>query len=194
MTKLRVLVVDDDPATRYLVNKKLEKAEYEVETAKDGMDAVNIISQSYFDIVLTDLMMPGEIDGIGVLDATKEKDRHMEVILVTAYASVETAVLAMKKGAADYIQKPINFDELMIKLEKIGTLLSMAKASDDLREAMDATEKNAGQVIQNLEIMVSELQKKMDVAVEVLSRDNMDENKRINMAIESLIAPSEGEL
>ncbi len=191
MTKLRVLVVDDDPATRYLVNKKLEKAEYEVQTAKDGADAVNIISESYFDVVLTDLMMPGEIDGIGVLDAAKEKDRHMEVILVTAYASVENAVVAMKKGAADYIQKPINFDELMIKLEKIGTLLSMAKESEDLREAMDVTEKNASHVIQDLEFMVSGLQKKLNAVVDVLSRDSMDENQRINIALENLIAPIE---
>ena len=191
MTKLRVLVVDDDPATRYLVNKKLEQAEYEVETAKDGMDAVNIISESYFDVVLTDLMMPGEIDGIGVLDAVKEKDRHMEVILVTAYASVENAVVAMKKGAADYIQKPINFDELMIKLEKIGTLLSMAKESEDLREAMDVTEKNAGHVIQDLECRVSGLQKKLNVAVDALSRDSMDENERINIALDNLTAPIE---
>ncbi len=192
MTKLRILVVDDDPATRYLVTKKLEKAEYEVETAKDGMDAVNIISESYFDVVLTDLMMPGEIDGIGVLDAVKEKDRHMEVILVTAYASVETAVMAMKKGAADYIQKPINFDELMIKLEKIGTLLSMAKESEDLREAMDVTEKNASHVIQDLELMVSGLQKKLNAAVDALSREAMDENERINIALDNLTAPIEG--
>ncbi len=66
MNNLKILVVDDDPVTRLLLKKRLSKAEYEVEAAKNGVEAVSLISKSYFDVVLTDLMMPGGVDGIGV--------------------------------------------------------------------------------------------------------------------------------
>ena len=188
MTDLRILVVDDDPATRLLLKKKLEKMEYKVQTSVNGIDAVKIISDSYFDVVVTDLMMPGDIDGMGVLLAAKEKDRQMEVILITAYASVENAVEAMQKGAADYIQKPINFDELILKLEKIKVLKSIVRESSDLREAMDVTEKNASQIIQDLELTVFDLQTKINQAVQILSEDSISESERINRVLTNLTA------
>ena len=188
MTDLRILVVDDDPATRLLLKKKLEKTGYEVQTSENGVDAVKIISNSYFDVVVTDMMMPGGVDGIGVLSAAKEKDRQIEVILITAYASVENAVEAMKKGAADYIQKPINFDELMLKLEKISALKSILRESSDLREAMDVTEKNASQIIQDMELTVFDLQTKLDQAVQILSEDSINEHERITRVLDNLTA------
>jgi DNA-binding NtrC family response regulator len=127
MKNLKILIVDDDPVTRLLLNKKLKMAEYEFETAENGVEALNILSKCGFDVVLTDLMMPGGVDGIGVLEAVKEKYTRTEVILLTAFASVENAVEAMKKGAADYLQKPINFDELFLRLDKISNLKKLAR-------------------------------------------------------------------
>ena len=174
MNKLKILVVDDDPVTRLLLKKRLSKAEYEVESAKNGVEAVGLISKSYFDVVLTDLMMPGGVDGIGVLDAIKTKYSQTEVILITAFASVDNAVKAMKKGATDYLQKPINLDELMLRLEKISIMKSLAKDATDLREAMDVTERNAAQTIQALEFMVSELQHKFSEIKRILSEDSRE--------------------
>ena len=161
MANLKILVVEDDPVTLSLLKKRLTKSGYDVATAKNGSEAVDIVPESDFDVVLTDLMMPGKIDGIGVLEFVKINFKKIEVILITAHASVENAVEAMQKGAADYLTKPINFNELMLRLERISTMKSLAKESLDLREAMDVTEKSASQTIQDLELRVYELQNKM---------------------------------
>ena len=73
MQALKLLIVDDDPVTRSLLLKRLTKGEgeYEVETAEDGVAAVRLIARNYYDVVLTDLMMPGGVDGIGVLESAK---------------------------------------------------------------------------------------------------------------------------
>ena len=161
MNNLKILVVDDDLVTRLMLKKTLEKFECEIDTAEDGVKAVELLSSNYYDVVLTDLMMPGGIDGIGVLDAVKEKYTDTEVILITGFASVDTAVTAMKKGAADYLQKPINIDEVILRLERVAKVKSLAKNAGDLREAMDITERNAGETIQTLELAVSELEHKL---------------------------------
>jgi len=164
MNSLKILVVDDDPSTRLLLKKWLEKEDFDVETAVNGMEAVGLISGHYYDVVLTDLMMPGGVDGLGVLDAARETHGgRTEVILITAFASVENAVVAMRKGAADYLQKPINHDELMLRLEKISSMKALIKNAGDLREAMDVTEQNAAATIQNLEMEISRLNKKLSV-------------------------------
>ncbi|OEU72784.1 MAG: hypothetical protein BA864_08565 [Desulfuromonadales bacterium C00003093] len=186
MKNLKILIVDDDPVTRLLLNKKLKMAEYEFETAENGVEALNILSKCGFDVVLTDLMMPGGVDGIGVLEAVKEKYTRTEVILLTAFASVENAVEAMKKGAADYLQKPINFDELFLRLDKISNLKKLAKDATDLREAMDVTERNAARTIQALEFMVSELQHKFSEIKRILSEDSIDPHKCIKSALKML--------
>ena len=186
MTTLKILVVDDDPVTRLLLNKKLTKAEHEVETAENGVEAVDIISKCGFDVVITDLMMPGGVDGIGVLEAVKEKYSRTEVILITAYASVDNAVEAMKKGATDYLQKPINFDELFLRLDKISHLKKLMKDAGDLREAMDVTERSAGQTIQDLEMEVSQLQNSLFDVSHILSKKGIDAGTRVAMALDTL--------
>lgn len=90
----------------------------------------------------------------------------------------------MKKGATDYLEKPINFDELKLRLEKISTMKSLAKDATDLREAMDVTERNAAQTIQDLELMVSELQHKLVEIKRILSEENIDAHKRVKLALE----------
>jgi DNA-binding NtrC family response regulator len=127
MQSLKILVVDDDPVTRNLLMKRLVRAEYEVEMAENGIEAVRMISAKHYDVVLTDLMMPGGVDGIGVLESAKENSLKTEVVLITAHGSIDNAIVAMKKGAVDYLEKPINFDELFIRLEKIQNIKNMKK-------------------------------------------------------------------
>ncbi len=188
MKDLKILFVDDDPVTRKLMKIKLKMAEYELETAENGVEALNILAKRGFDVVLTDLMMPGGVDGIGVLEAVKEKYSRTEVVLLTAFASVENAVEAMKKGAADYLQKPINFDELFLRLDKISNLKKLVNDACDLREAMDVTESNAAQTIQDLEMSVSELNDKIFEIRHILSKENVDAAKRVSIALDVLSA------
>jgi len=186
MRSLKILAVDDDPVTRMLIKKKLIKEDYEIEIAENGVKAIELINNTFFDVVLTDLMMPGGVDGIGVLEAVKKKSSQTEVILITGFASVENAIEAMKKGAADYLQKPINFDELFLRLHKIEDMMRLAKNAGDLREAMSVTEDNAGYTIQNLELKVGELQNQLYEIEDILLKFDLDPQDRIESALKTI--------
>jgi two-component system OmpR family response regulator len=183
MQSLKILIVDDDPVTRSLLSKRLSKGEYEVESAENGIEAVRMIANNYYDVVLTDLMMPGGVDGIGVLETAKEKNLKIEVILITAHGSIDNAIVAMKKGAVDYLQKPINFDELFLRLEKIQNLKHLMKNASDLREAMEVTEQTSGETIQNLEMTVAELENRLNQIKTILGQESLPAEERIRMAL-----------
>jgi len=134
--------------------------------------------------------MPGGMDGIDLLEATKARWNETEVILITGHATVDNAVKAMKKGAIDYLQKPVNFDELMLRLQRICTLKSLSKDASDLREAMDVTENTAAQTIHELEIMVSELRDSCTTAVGLLADQGIEINERVRKALEILSSPT----
>ena len=186
MNNLRILVVEDDPVTLNVIEKRLVKAGYEVETAESGVEAAELVVKRFFDVVVTDLMMPGGMDGIELLEATKARWNETEVILITGHATVDNAVEAMKKGAIDYLQKPVNYDELMLRLQRICTLKSLRKDASDLREAMDVTEVTAAQTIHNLEIMVSELRDSCATATRILADQGLEVNERVRNALKVL--------
>lgn len=186
MNSLKILVVDDDPVTRTLLTKRLIRDEYSVETAENGVIALEKIASDFYDVVLTDLMMPGGIDGIGVLEGTKRNNIKTEVILITAHASVDNAIEAMKKGAVDYLQKPINFDELSLRIDKIRNLKMLIKNASDLREAMDVTEKTSAETIQDLEIRLNTLDQSLGAVKTILLTTDLDPQSRIDRALDHL--------
>ena len=186
MTSLKILVVDDDPVTRTLLTKRLIHEEHSVDIAEDGLVAIEKIAQQFYDVVLTDLMMPGGVDGIGVLEEAKRVNIKTEVILITAHASLDNAIEAMKKGAVDYLQKPINFDELFLRLDKIRNLKMLIKNASDLREAMDVTETTSAETIQDLEIMIAQLNNRLAAVRTALLQEDMSPETRIQMAIKGL--------
>ena len=186
MTNLRILVVDDDPVTRKLLSKRLISDDCTVDTAENGVVALEKITKRYYDVVLTDVMMPGGVDGIHVLEAAKRTNLKTEVIVITAHASVDNAIEAMKKGAIDYLQKPINFDELFLRMDKIRNLKILVKNASDLREAMDITEKTSAETIQDLEMMVGKLQHCISSVRATLDQTDMDPEMRIQAALEML--------
>ena len=184
MKQLKILAVDDDPFTLKMLEKKLVKEGYDIEKAPDGVEAGKLISQKFYDIIITDLVMPGGVDGMDVLEAAKAKNKETEVILLTAHASVENAVEAMRKGAADYLKKPVNFYELTLRLEKIRSYKKLLKNAQDLREAMDVTERNASQTIQHLEMSVAELQSIVYEVRQVIMSQSIDPKKCVDMVFD----------
>jgi len=183
---MSILIADDDPVIRRLFEKRLIDEGYNVRVAVDGVEAAAILAHSHFDVVITDLVMPGDVGGIELLTIAKDKDQLTEVIVITAHSSIDTAVDAMKKGAADYLEKPVNFDELFLRLDKIAQLKSLVKNADDLRNAMDVTESSAARTIQDLEITVADLQLKLDRIEEILCGDGHDLQDKVD-AITSII-------
>ena len=184
MKQLKILAVDDDPLTLKMLEKKLAKEGYDIETASDGIEAGTFISQKFYDIIITDLVMPGGVDGIDVLKAAKTKNKQTEVILLTAHASVENAVEAMRKGAVDYLQKPVNFYELTLRMEKIRNYKKLLKNAQDLREAMDVTEQNAAQTIQRLEMNVAKLKNVMSEIRRVIMNYQNEPGKCVDRVLD----------
>jgi two-component system response regulator HydG len=113
----KILVVDDQRNMRTTLAIMLRGAGYEVEEASDGAQGADLGAKGAYDLVLTDLRM-GSHDGISVLRAIKESDANTEVIVMTAYGTIESAVEAMRLGAFDYIQKPFTEQELLVKVER----------------------------------------------------------------------------
>ena len=186
MNTMTILVADDDPVIRKLFEKRLIKEGYEVTVAADGAEAATLLDAMPFDVVITDLVMPGDIGGIELLKIAKEKSVEIEVIVITAHSSVDTAVDAMKKGAVDYLEKPVNFDELFLRLEKISEVKALMKNAGDLREAMNVTESSAAQTIQDLEIINGNLQILLEKLELILSDSHQDEYNRIEHALQIL--------
>ncbi|MFO0756912.1 MAG: sigma-54 dependent transcriptional regulator [Byssovorax sp.] len=113
----KILVVDDQRNMRTTLAMMLRGAGYEVEEASDGSQGADMGARGAYDVVLTDLRMGG-FDGIAVLRAIKEAHAMTEVIVMTAYGTIESAVEAMRLGAFDYIQKPFTEQELLVKVER----------------------------------------------------------------------------
>jgi two-component system response regulator PilR (NtrC family) len=107
-----VLVVDDEQSLREFLSICLRRSGHQVTLADSAAAALALLQKSPADVVITDLRMPGELDGIGLLTAIKKAGMPSEVILVTAFATTETALAAMKYGAYDYLTKPFKVDEI----------------------------------------------------------------------------------
>ncbi len=131
----RILVVDDERSMRDFVSILLRKNGHDVETAENGEVAIERIRNESFDLVITDLKMPGS-GGLEVLEQVKNQDPSSQVILMTAFATTDTAVEAMKLGARDYITKPFKVDELLVQVSKALDVRRLEKENFYLRQEL----------------------------------------------------------
>lgn len=113
----KILIVEDEELLKSVLVNLLQSDGHEVITATNGVDAIKIIEKDNFDIIITDIIMPGA-DGIEVLRTSKRIDPDCDVIMITAFATVEGAIECMKLGAYDYITKPFNLDHINIVIAK----------------------------------------------------------------------------
>ncbi len=113
----KILVIDDNDTIREGVTAVCERLGHQVAAAESGEEGVGLLAEGAFDLVLTDLKMEG-LDGLGVLRAAKAHDETLAVMIITAYATIQNAVEAIKLGAFDYIEKPFSTDTLRIKVSR----------------------------------------------------------------------------
>lgn len=130
---LRILIVDDEAAQREVVAEILQDEGHETETAGSGSEALERLRAAPFDLVLTDLRMPNG-DGLELLREARKRVPGVQVILMTAYATISTAVEAMKTGAADYLQKPFQKDELVQRVRRMAERHALERENRRLRE------------------------------------------------------------
>ena len=136
--KPRILVVDDEAAMRESLKDWLMEDGYEVGLAAGGEEAIAMAQKKTFEVVLLDLKMPG-IDGLETLKRFKEMDLEADIIMMTAYATVDTAVQAMKEGAFDYLVKPFDPDEVEMQIKKIVAHKELVLENILLRKKLEET-------------------------------------------------------
>jgi len=113
-----ILVVDDLPALREMLSQSLASEGYRVATAGSGEEAVTRLEEQEFDVIVTDLVMPG-LGGLDVLERARLLDPRAAVILMTAYASLDTAIAALRRGACDYLEKPFTVSDLKLRVRRL---------------------------------------------------------------------------
>lgn len=176
---MRILAIDDNQVDRAMLRDFIEKAmlpEDELFVAESGEQGLSIVRHRPVDLVLTDLLMP-DVSGLDVLVETKQRQPGAEVVVITASQSVQSAVVAMKKGARDYLTKPLHAGVLIEKINYIRDYLERVREADDYRLAKEVVENAASEAVHALEICCSRLDKLVTEIQAVLRQDRDDPAK-----------------
>jgi len=132
-----ILVVDDEDIMREILEKLLTREGYHVRVAASGEEGLEFARSFPFDAVIVDVMMPG-MDGLTLLEELKKLDDELPILMVTAFASVETAIAAMKRGAFDYITKPFKNDEVLVVVRNAVERRQLVAENAALRQNLQA--------------------------------------------------------
>lgn len=133
--KKKILLVDDEKNILKVMSASLKKEGYEVETSRSGEEAVGKIGTDRYNLVITDYKLPG-LNGLDLLQEIKGKYPDMPVIILTAYGTIEKAVEAMKKGASNYLTKPLNLEELTLVVRDVIEKHALIEENKTLRQRL----------------------------------------------------------
>ncbi len=132
----RILVVEDEEIVRITVLDRLKNHGWVVDQATNGTDALSLVKKNNYDLIISDIRMPG-IDGEKLLDEVKQFSPRTEVILITAHGNTDDALNCLKKGAADYILKPFDLDDLTLRVERLLNILTIKARCVSLENCCD---------------------------------------------------------
>ena len=135
MSSERILLIDDSPDILANLSEYLRNEGYEVETSADGEKALSMIERKFFDIILTDLMMPN-LNGMEVLKYVTENSRDSICMILTGYGTIKNAVEAVKLGAFDYLTKPVKMDEILITLKRALEFRDLKRENQNLKNQL----------------------------------------------------------
>lgn len=165
----KILLIEDDETLRDGMSQVLKKAGHQITDVPNGADGIELCREEKFDLVITDYKMQ-EMNGLEVLDQVKSIDEDTDAILITAYGTIDMAVDAMKKGAADYVTKPFSPGELNVRVEKVLRFREARQARERLgeenkylREEIDI-QYNFGEIVGSAESMIKVFEKIQKVA------------------------------
>jgi DNA-binding NtrC family response regulator len=130
---IRIMVIDDEPLMRMTIQDALLAEGYKVLSAETGGSGLTLLRENQADMVITDLRLP-DMDGIQILREVKKIGPETQVILITGYGSIDSAVTAMKEGASDYLTKPFSMDELLLTIRRILRIRELEEENSSLRK------------------------------------------------------------
>lgn len=142
---MKILIVDDEKLKRLTLRDDLLEANYDVVSVDSPLTGLQLLQNEVFDVLITDLRMPG-MSGVELLKHAKERYPHITVIIMTAYANIETAIEAMKFGAYDYIEKPFLSEELILMLDRLKAFRAKGKAENARESEPNSEMLGAGQL------------------------------------------------
>ena len=134
---VNLLVIDDEEIIRVLLTEILTEDGYQVTSAKDGIEGVELLKRNWYDLIISDMVMPG-MNGVEVLQEAFKVDPEYAVIMITGYPSVETAVKLVNLGASDYITKPFNVDLIKVTVAKVLEMKRIRGVTPGLEPSQDS--------------------------------------------------------
>ncbi len=161
-----ILIVDDDDLVRGTIVNQLQEANYDIDEARNGLEAVKMLDKNIYDLVICDVVMD-EVSGIDVLKHSKRINPDVEVIIMTAYGSVEEAVEALRMGAFHYITKPVNRDELLLTVKNA---LEKNRLRVNVRNLKRRMKEQFG--IENIITINEKMQKLIETAISIAHTDS----------------------
>jgi two-component system nitrogen regulation response regulator NtrX len=162
----KILVVDDEVAIRKALKEILEYENFEVAEAEDGPTALKLAEKDHFDLIFCDIKMP-RMDGLEVLEKLKEKGIEVPVVIITGHGTVETAVEALKKGAYDFIQKPLDLNRILVTIRNANNHTALEKETKSLRKKVS---KVIGSTIVGESDVIQEIKKMIDTVAPTEAR------------------------
>lgn len=129
----RILIIDDEKSIRRTLREILEYENFKVEEAADGLEGLTLVQKEKFDIILCDIKMP-KMDGMEALDKFMEANVDAPIIMISGHGNIETAVEAVKKGAYDFIQKPLDLNRLLVTIRNALDKSNLVSETKTLRK------------------------------------------------------------
>ena len=166
----RILIVDDEKLQREIIILTLKKEGYDLAEAVSVRDALSLLEKREFDLILTDLMMPGQT-GMELLEQVQKVDPEQCVVIMTAHGSIKTAVEAIQKGAFNYLEKPIEGEQLLLAVNKALEHIGLVRENRVLRKRLEA--------VKTIPYIHGE-HPKMNEVFRIISKDGTAEHWAIN--------------
>jgi len=155
---IRILIVDDNKSSRDILEDLFIQQGYDVRVASDGLEAIDCLKEEEIDLVLTDLKMPGA-DGLQVLRESIQINPDIMVVIITGYASLDSAIESIREGAYDYVKKPFDLQEMLLIAEKASDKIYLTRENRKLTQMLHNTQSEMERLIAMKEDIEGELKR-----------------------------------